>query len=224
MLINPGNAIRVVIVDDHGIFRAGLRMLINSQSDMQVVGEAATISKIASVVTEMKPHVVLLDVGMPGGSGLQVLKQLQSQSERVRAIILTMHNDAALLRFALSAGAAGFVLKQAADQVLISAIRATYNGGVFIDPTLVGGVVPPSSRSQIAGEKYPLSDRQQQVLCSLAQGYGNQEIARRLHVSVKTVETYRSRISEKLGLRTRAEITRYALSTGLLKAEDVLKL
>jgi two-component system response regulator NreC len=211
------DTIDVAIADDHGILRSGVRMLINSQPDMRVVAEASGTAEIISAVERAEPHILLLDIGLAGDSGLTALKQMRTKRPLIRAIILTMHSDVALMRSAVAEGAAGFVLKQAADTELLLAIRAVHRGGLFIDPSLAAEFMAEKATAP-AGNL--LSRREKQVLQLIAQGNANQEIANRLYVSVKTVETYRARLAEKLGLRSRKEITRYALLTGLLSPED----
>ncbi len=209
--------IGVAIADDHAILRSGLCMLINAQPDMQVVAEVTTVAEVAPALEKSQAQVLLLDISMAGDSGLTALKQLRANRPSTKAIILTMHKDLAVLRSALAQGAAGFVLKQAAANDLLSAIRAVHKGGMFIDPSLVAAVMedklnPPA--------REVLSRREKEVVQLIAQGYGNQEVAGWLYISVKTVETYKARIAEKLGLHSRNEITRYALLSGLLRPED----
>jgi DNA-binding NarL/FixJ family response regulator len=210
--------IRVAIADDHAVVRSGLKLLINSQPDLEAVGEAGTSAEVLSLVAQARPDVLLLDISMPQGSGLNVVSRVRASFPATDVVVLTMHNHPAYLRSALAAGASGFVLKQAADVELLSAIRAASKGGVFVDPILAGGLLGRELLTPVAGKagQTILSDREQQVLKLLAQGYSNQEIAKRIFLSVKTVETYRLRLSEKLMLRSRSELTRYALATGLL--------
>lgn len=212
--------IRVAIVDDHPVVRTGIRMLIDAQHDMKVVGEAASIAELAQLVVSNDVQVLVLDLAMPKGSGINGLKLLRSKHPTVRTIVLTMHSDVALLRSALSEGAAAFVLKQSADTDLLAAIRATYKGGLYIDSGLAKALllIDPN----VSSKRNLLSDRERQVVNLLARGFSNQDIADRLHVSIKTVETYRARITGKLGLKTRVEIMRYAVLAGLLSPEDFL--
>lgn len=212
--------IRVAIVDDHPVVRTGIRMLIDAQHDMKVVGEAASIAELAQLVVSNDVQVLVLDLAMPKGSGINGLKLLRSKYPTVRTIVLTMHSDVALLRSALSEGAAAFVLKQSADTDLLAAIRATYKGGLYIDSGLAKALllIDPN----VSSKRNLLSDRERQVVNLLARGFSNQDIADRLHVSIKTVETYRARITGKLGLKTRVEIMRYAVLAGLLSPEDFL--
>lgn len=212
--------IRIAIFDDHPVVRTGIKMLIDAQPDMEVVGDAADLAELSQLAGSKPVHIAVLDLAMPNGGGLKGLKLIRGKHPGTKAIILTMHNDVALLRSALSEGAAGFVLKQSADTDLLAAIRATYKGGLYIDSGLAKSLLfldpAPSSKRNL------LSDRERQVINLLARGFSNLDIAERLNVSVKTVETYRTRVAGKLGLRTRMELTRYAVLSGLLSPEDFL--
>lgn len=209
--------IRVMLVDDHAVLRAGLRMLIDAQPDMQIVGEAASTKDALPLIRQLRPDVISLDLSMPGGGGMGLLEQLKGENLPTRVLILTMHDDPAYFRSALAAGAVGYVVKTAADSELLTAIRAVQGGRLFIS-------MPNSGSESLlqADEKSTataLSDREQQVLQMLAEGHTNKEIGLKLELSVKTIETYRARIASKLQLRTRADIVRYALEMGLLKHE-----
>lgn len=213
--------IRIVVVDDHAILRVGLKMLINSQPDMEVVGEADSAADALVLLAKIQPDIAILDIALPHTSGLQLLKELRTRYPSIRVLMLTMHTDVAFVRSALSEGASGFVLKQGAGTDLLSALRAAARGGTFVDPSVAGQVFSTSASGRNRSEL--LSDRERQVLKLLAQGFGNQEISKRLFVSVKTVESYRARIAEKLQLKTRSEMTRYALATGLLTLYDAMQ-
>jgi len=218
--------IRVLIADDHAILRSGLRMLINAQADMEVVGEASDGVQAARAARDTKPDVALLDLTMPGTGGMGALQNIVRHCRDTRVIVLTMHDDCAYLRSALAAGASGYVLKRAVDGELLSAIRAVHGGGIFVDPSMANILVQDlleRSDSKVRSIRPPqiLSDREQQVLGLVAQGYTSQQIATQIRVSVKTVETYRSRIGDKLGLRTRSEMVRFAIQIGLLTAETL---
>jgi two-component system response regulator NreC len=206
-----------MIVDDHAILRVGLKMLIGSQPDMKVVGEAGDAEGAMTLAPKVCPDIILLDIAMPRVSGLQLVRRMRSMRPESRILILTMHSDLAFARSALSDGASGYVLKESADTDLLTALRAVARGGTFVDPRIAKELFAASQKPEL------LSEREKQVLKLLAQGFGNQEIAARLFVAVKTVETYRARISEKLHLRSRNEITRYALAAGLLTIEDALQ-
>jgi len=220
--------IRILLVDDHAILRAGLRMLINSQPDMEVVSEAMDGHEALSKAREMKPDIALMDLTMPKTGGLQALEQLRQVCPATRILVLTMHDDPAYARSVLAAGGLGYVVKRAADSDLLTAIRAVYRGRTFVDPTLAGSLVQDllgkqaSAGSADRGVRASLlSPREREVLHLLAQGYTNQQAAKWIMVSVKTVETYRARIAQKLGLHSRAELTRYALESGLLTPDSL---
>jgi DNA-binding NarL/FixJ family response regulator len=218
--------IRVLIVDDHAIVRAGLRMLINPQPDMEVVGEAADGHEALCQAREAKPEVLTLDLTMPGGGGLKTLEGLRQACPQTRVLVLTMHEDPSYLRAALAAGASGYVAKSAVDGELLAAIRSIAQGRTFVTMTLsdrgthqVLGEPPSQPTRTESPPQAPvklLSSREQEVLNLLAQGYTNKEVGTRLCLSVKTIETHRARIVDKLGLRSRADLTRYALEMGLL--------
>jgi two-component system response regulator NreC len=214
--------IRVLVADDHAVLRAGLRMLINAQPDMEVVGEAADSHEAAEQVQQRHPDVLTLDLTMPGGSSIKLIERLRQELPRTRVLVLTMHDDPAYLRAVLAAGGAGYVIKSVADTALMGAIRAVCQGRIVVDVNLPPTTIPapPASPADI-GAPCPsgfasLSSREREVLRLVAQGHTNQEIAHRLFLSVKTIETYRGRIAHKLGLRSRAELVRYALEIGLL--------
>ncbi len=216
--------IRVMIVDDHAILRAGLRMLVNAQADMEVVSEAADGEKALQEVRESKPDVTLLDLTMPRVSGMKALQEIARNCLETRVLVLTMHDDPAYLRSALAAGASGYLLKRAVDSELIAAIRAVHRGGIFVDPRLASILVQDvlAKKGTRAAPAQPiniLSDRELQVLGLVARGYTSAQIAKQISVSVKTVETYRSRFAEKLGLRTRSDVIRFAVQMGLLTPE-----
>jgi len=222
----PG--IRVLIADDHAVLRAGLKLLINAQSDMEVVGEAADGPGTVRSAQDTSPHVVLLDLSMPGARYTQTIEQLVLGAPSARVLVLTMHDDPAYLRAALLAGASGYIVKKAADVELLTAIRAVHHGRTFVDltrpgePTRDHEVRPVSRGAPAAGQPRPLSRREAEVLRLLAQGHTNQEAADHLGVSVKTIETHRKRLSEKLGLKSRAQLFRFALESGLLVRDAVL--
>jgi two-component system response regulator NreC len=216
--------IRVMIVDDHAILRAGLRMLVNAQTDMEVVSEAPDGEKAVQQVKETKPDVTLLDLTMPRVGGMKALQGIAQNCRETRVLVLTMHDDPAYLRSALAAGASGYLLKRAVDSELIAAIRAVHRGGVFVDPRLASILVQDvlAKKGTKAAPTQPisiLSDRELQVLGLVARGYTSAQIAKQISVGVKTVETYRSRFAEKLGLRTRSDVIRFAVQMGLLTPE-----
>lgn len=218
--------IKVMIADDHAILRAGLRMLVNAQADMEVISEASDGEKAVKAARETKPDVALLDLTMPRTGGMKALEQVTRDCRNTRVLVLTMHDDPAYLRSALAAGAAGYLLKRAVDAELIAAIRAVHRGGVFLDPRLANIVVQDvlTKRKTKSVETMPtdlLSRRELQVLTLVARGYTSAEIAKQILVGVKTIETYRSRVAEKLGLRTRSDVIRFAVQMGLLTPETL---
>jgi two-component system, NarL family, response regulator NreC len=220
MAKNP--QIRVLIADDHAILRSGLRMLIDSQHDMTVVGEAQDGNAAIQIARKASPNIVILDVTMPERGGLNAIHEIQKQSPGARVLVLTMHEESAYLRTALAAGATGYVLKKSVDADLLSAIRAVYKGRTYVDAELASELiqhaVPETGRSKTKLTDV-LSERELQVLKLVAEGFSSREISQQIFVSVKTVETYRGRFAEKLGLASRADIVRYALETGLLTTE-----
>ena len=218
--------IRVMIVDDHAILRAGLKMLVNAQPDMEVVSEAPDGEKAVHTARETKPNVALLDLTMPRVGGMQVLQEMARNCRETRVLVLTMHDDPAYLRSALAAGASGYLLKRAVDAELIAAIRAVHRGGTFVDPRLADVLVQDvlAKRGTKVGSERPvnlLSAREMQVLALVARGHTSAQIAKKIFVGVKTVETYRSRFAEKLGLRTRSDVIRFAVQMGLLTPETL---
>lgn len=212
------NPIRVMIVDDHAVVRGGLRLLIDAQSDMCVVGEAGTLAKAADVAPSANPDVITLDLVMPGPSGVAAVERLRATAPNARVVILTMHDDPAYVRAALAMGAAGFVNKSAADTELIAAIRAVAGGRVFIDFGDRASLADVLDHQRADGRS-PLdllSERERRVLADVARGFTNQRIADDLGLSVKTVESYRARLMKKLGLKERADLVRLAIELGLL--------
>lgn len=215
------NKTRIVLADDHAVLRSGLRLLLNAQDDMTVVGEATNGPEALAVVREHSPDLLLLDITMPQTDGLQVLHQVKRMHPNVRVLVLTMHEEEGYLRRALEAGAAGYCPKSAADAELISAIRAVMRGNVYIHPAhtkiLLDKMIP--SASQANASTAELSERERAVLKLVALGHTNQDIADQLSLSVKTVESYRARGMEKLGLTSRAALVRYAIQQGWMTEE-----
>jgi two-component system, NarL family, response regulator NreC len=221
--LKPKNSrIRVLIADDHAILRAGLRMLIDSQSDMKVVGEAQNGNEAIRNIRELSPDVVILDVTMPEKGGLHAIHDILKSRSGVHVLLLTMHEEPAFLRTALAAGASGYVLKKSVDADLLSAIRAVSKGRLHIDAELASGLLEQAlpERSRGDGKKAQvLSERELQVLKLVAEGFSSREISDQIFIGIKTVETYRGRLAEKLGLKSRADMVRYALEIGLLSSE-----
>jgi DNA-binding NarL/FixJ family response regulator len=217
--------LRVVLADDHAIVREGLKVLVNAQSDMRVIGEASDGAAACDLVNRLRPDVVLLDLSMPKMNGMDATTCIRRESPAIRILALTVHEEREYLTQLLRAGAAGYVLKRAAPDELVRAIRTVAAGGTYIDPSLAGSVIASylEAEKEAQGSEQILSSRERQVLVRIAQGFSNKEIAAALGLSVKTVETYKGRMSEKLGLRSRVDIVRYAVAQGWLAAhaEDV---
>lgn len=215
--------IRVLIADDHTLMRSGLRMLMNTQSDLVVIGEAGDFPATREQIALLLPNVVTLDLSMPGGDAVQEIKKLAREFPEVRILVLTMHDDSSMLQAVFSAGAAGYLVKSAADTELLTAIRTVAAGRSYINLPGNPGVPVPGRGLPLDSEDRKalesLSTRENEVLAFVAQGHTNQAIADRLFLSVKTVESYRSRLMTKLNLGSRAELTQFAVRTGLLQSQ-----
>lgn len=216
--------LRVFLADDHVVLLDGLKMLINSQSDMEVVGQAGGGREAVRQVKDCQPDVVVIDVSMPDLGGAEATEQILKVRPQVRVLALTRHSDQGYLRRLMSAGATGYVLKKTAADELINAIRIVASGRTYIDPTLAGtlmenflGRMTSAQTERPPGE---LTEREEEVLRLIAWGLSNKEIAAQLGVSVKTVEYYKARSTEKLRLRSRADILRYALAQGWLQEDQ----
>jgi two-component system, NarL family, response regulator NreC len=212
--------IKVVVVDDHAVVRSGLRVLLDANEDIEVVGEAGNAKDAVFRARALKPDVMLLDVVMPGSSGIDVLPALLKESPETKVLVLSMQDDPSYVREAFGAGASGYVLKEAADEEVVSAVREIAKGGRYVHPSLGARMVAAEAEERAAAEADPLSEREREVLRLLALGHTNQEIAQTLYISVRTAESHRAHIMQKLRLSTRAELVRYALSRGLLASES----
>ena len=208
--------IRVVLVDDHAVVRSGLRMLLDAEEDVEVIGEAGNAKDAVFRARALKPDVILLDVVMPGESGVEVLPTLLRESPDTKVLVLSMQDDPSYVREAFAAGASGYVLKEAADEEVVSAVHEIAGGGSYVHPALGARMVAAEAKERAAAEADPLSEREREVLRLLALGHTNQEIAQQLYISVRTAESHRAHIMQKLHLSTRAELVRYALEQGLL--------
>jgi len=216
--------LKVLVADDHAVLRSGLRLLINGQPDMEVVAEAADGRQTVRRAAESRPDVVLFDLTMPRTNALETIRHVARARPKARVVVLTMHDHPAYVESALAAGAAGYVVKRVADTELLAAIRAVSRGRRAVDAALAG--VPRAAAPVPGGRARPrarplLSRRETQVLRYLALGFSNRQIGVRLKLSVKTVETFRARLSRKLGLRGRSALVRYALRTGLVSVESL---
>lgn len=211
--------VRVVLVDDHPVVREGLKLLVNAQPDMRVIGEAVDGEDACRIAKELRPDVVVMDLSMPNMNGAEAASRVRRDCPETHVLALTVHEERLYLTQLLRAGASGYVLKRSAPADLVRAVRTVAAGGTYIDPAVAGAVVegyldPRTTIEDAAHER--LSDREREVLIRVSIGFSNKEIAAELGLSVKTVETYKARAGEKLGLKTRVEIVRYAARQGWL--------
>jgi two-component system response regulator NreC len=214
---------RILLADDHAILRSGLRYMLSSQDDLEIVGEASTGAETLAQSEVLQPDLILLDLSMPGMGGMDILPTLRRLAPSSKILILTMHDDKHYIQQALQSGASGYVLKKAADTELITAIRAVLIGEIYIHHSmmrfLLEDVLPGRDSNDQTDLWESLSDREQEVLRLVALGFTSAEIAEKLTLSAKTIETYRARGMEKLGLRNRAALVRFALSRGLISSD-----
>lgn len=204
----------VIIADDHAVVRKGLRLLIDAEPGLRVVAEAGTVPDAVMKTRALRAGVLILDLNMPGGSSLEAIPQIRAEAPMTAIVVLTMQNDPAFARQALQSGAAGFVLKEAADDELLEAIRQASSGGTYLNPSL--GARLAAAPPEPAGPPDDLSDRELSVLRLIALGHTNSEIASELHLSVRTVESHRAHIQQKTRRSSRAELVRYALEHHLV--------
>ncbi|MCL4822393.1 MAG: response regulator transcription factor [Vicinamibacteria bacterium] len=210
--------IRVVIADDHAILRDGVRALLSTAADVEVVGEAADGSEAVARCQALRPDVVLLDVNMPGLGGLEAALVLRRECPDTRVLILSQHEDREYVTRALQAGAAGYVLKKAAGAELVSAIRAVHTGGLVLDPAVARAAMEPERSEDAGASDYDrLTDREKQVLRLVAEGRANKEVAEELGISVKTAMSHREHLMQKLGLHSRTELVKFALRIGVIR-------
>jgi DNA-binding NarL/FixJ family response regulator len=212
--------IRILIVDDHQLVRSGIRRLLEAVEDFEVEDEAGTAYDAVRLARLHKPDVILLDVVMPGGNGIDAIPEILEASPKTNVLALSMQDDPSYVRHAFAAGAKGYVLKEAADDELLAAVREVANGGNYVDHQLGSRLAAYDASAMAAKEADPLSEREREVLRLLALGYTNQEISKQLYISVRTAETHRARIMQKLRLTTRAELVRVAIERGLLAEDD----
>jgi DNA-binding NarL/FixJ family response regulator len=208
---------RVLIADDHGVVRGGLKLLLDRQPDMEVVGEAADGAEAVSETLAHRPDLAILDVSMPRLTGLQAAREIKVQAPEVNVLMLSMHDDERYLFEALKAGAAGYVLKRAADHDLVDAARAVVRGESFLTNAAQRSLVREWMADDSTGPREPLTPREQEVLKLIAEAHTNREIGEILHLAEKTVESHRGNILRKLGMRDRVELVRYAIRRGLVE-------
>ena len=214
--------IRLLLVDDHAVVRSGLRMLLATEGDVEIIGEAGTAAEALASAADLKPDVILMDIGLPDKSGIDATREIKAQFPNVAIVALTIHEDEEYFFKMLEAGASGYVPKRAAPEELLTAIRAAANGEVYLYPSMAKLLVrdylvsEPADREQ--SDNKALTDREQEVLTHLAEGESNDEIAKALVISPKTVARHRENIMRKLNLHSRAELVRYAIRKGIIKA------
>lgn len=210
-------SVRVLIVDDHAVVRAGLRLLVDAEDDLETVAEAGNVRDAVFAARSAKPDLVLMDMVMPGESGLEGIPKLLHEHPDVKVLVLSMQDDPAYVREAFAVGAVGYVLKEAADAEVVQAIREVAGGGRYVHPALGARLIAADTEAQRRADADPLSDREREVLRLLARGHTNQEIAKQLFISVRTAETHRAHVMQKLRLGSRAELVSYAIANGLLE-------
>jgi len=214
--------IRLLLVDDHAVVRSGLRMLLATENDVEIIGEAGTAAEALASTLELKPDVVLMDIGLPDKTGIEATQEIKERIPKVAIVALTIHEDEEYFFKMLEAGASGYVPKRAAPEELLTAIRAAAHGEVYLYPSMAKLLVKdylasePTEREQTPG--HDLTEREQEVLSHLAEGESNEEIAKMLVISPKTVARHRENIMRKLNLHSRAELVRYAIRKGIIKA------
>lgn len=211
--------IKVLIADDHAIVRTGLRAILQAEPTLQLVGEATSGYESLEMVAKLTPDILILDVSMPDLDGISVTRQLKSQFHDLNILILTIHEDHALLREAIKSGASGYILKRAAESELISAIQIVMRGDMYVDHSMLREFIDEKPRSASIGQKTiePLTPREVDVLKYIAQGYTNRQIGEELNISIRTVEGHRANLSGKIGLRSRVDLVRYAREHGYLE-------
>jgi len=214
--------IRLLLVDDHAVVRSGLRMLLATEADVEIVGEAGTAAEALASAADLEPDVILMDIGLPDKSGIDATREIKEKFPNVAIVALTIHEDEEYFFKMLDAGASGYVPKRAAPEELLTAIRAAANGEVYLYPSMAKLLVKdylasePTDKKQTDGKE--LTEREREVLTHLAEGESNDEIAKALVISPKTVARHRENIMRKLNLHSRAELVRYAIRKGIIKA------
>jgi two-component system, NarL family, response regulator NreC len=209
--------VKVLIVDDHAVVRTGIRLLLAQEPDLDPVGEAGSAREAIFEARSLKPDVILMDVVMPEGNGLEAIPTLLHENPETKVLVLSMQDDPRYVREAFDSGARGYVLKEAADVEVVTAVREVARGGRYVHPELGARLIAADAAAARRADADPLSDREREVLRLLALGHTNQEIAQQLYISVRTAETHRAHIMQKLRLSSRAELVRYAIAQGLLE-------
>jgi DNA-binding NarL/FixJ family response regulator len=215
--VTKDGKIRVLIVDDHAVLRSGLHLLLDAQSDIEVVGEAGDVKEAVFETRDKQPDVVLMDVVMPGQTGIEGVPLVLKEAPEAKVLVLSMQDDPRYVHEAFAAGAAGYILKEAVDAEVVGAIQRVAAGDHYVHPALGARLVAAEAEAKAREAADPLSDREREVMRLLALGHTNQEIAKMLYISVRTAETHRAHIMQKLRLSTRAELVRYAIDQGLLE-------
>lgn len=214
--------IKVVIADDHAVVREGIKMILSREPDIEIVGEASNGREALDLVATAKPIVVVMDISMPEMGGIEATRRVKEAYPKVNVLALTMHEDESYVFQLLKAGASGYVLKRGAAQDLVQAIRSAARGEAFLYPSVARSVLADYLKRVQSGEerhRYDgLTDREREILALIAEGLSNQEIAQKLFISIKTVQTHRTHIMEKLDLHNRAQLVRYAIRKGLIEA------
>lgn len=216
----PTDTIRIMLIDDHPIVRKGLHLIIRAQENMVVIGEAGSVREGITIVQELEPDLIILDLTLPDRSGIEFIKEIKQICPRVKILVLTIHEEDDYIQQVLTEGANGYLLKKAADDELVLAIRAIVRGEMVVDPSLTKRLwqrylLPAEEREQTK-EKEILSKRQKQILILVARGFTDKQIAEKIHVSVKTVESHKARIKEKLEIAQRSDFVAYAMEHDLL--------
>jgi two-component system response regulator NreC len=213
--------IRIALCDDHAVVRSGLRRILEAEPDLEVIAEAGTADEAVAVAHDAQPDVFVMDVGLPDRNGIAATAEVCEVSPATKVLVLTVHDDVAYLRRAFAAGAAGYLLKEAADIELVQAVRQVAKGRQYVHPTLGAALLAPdAATARPAGPGGELSERELEILGFIANGLTNAEIAKQLCVSVRTVETHRAHIHQKLDVRTRAELVRVAREAGVLAVDE----
>jgi two-component system response regulator NreC len=212
--------LRILLADDHGVLRAGLRALLNAEDDLEVIGEAADGDQVLQLARRLKPDLVLMDISMPGTGGLEATRQLLAELPEAKVLLLTVHDDQGLLQEAIRSGASGYILKRAAESELINAIHAVVRGDIYIHPSMTRALFEEQQKTTSnKAIEVTLTHREIEVLKLIAQGHTNRQVGEMLNLSMRTVESHRANLMAKLGISSRVELVRYALKHSLLHAE-----